>query len=469
MEFQGFPRLICIFYAYFHPLTGRIVKAQVPDGSIYDARSSGLAVSGAGPKTPTLPQPKPLIEFEVIQEYTIPQNFCNKLISFYSPTSNHVFMGLPVKIEDHEKYGISHRNTFLFNFVFCFERGAAGDIDCYEPIVRKMARVMTTLEVETSFLLKDEDGSAVQNIIEQLIEDLNSYGECQIPVNSSCSINMKLFPTYPNPPPVYDYQVPVCMVNLDRLKDVNWDLSMLAIIKYIDGVNHVKRIAELADVDPQWTRLCIQHLVYYGCVILIDIFQFSNIYTVTTEFISFLENASMDAMIDAVCLTAIFVDAAPIPISKLIDLYCNLKHGITVREWVQQYDVEALPIDVRRFISFGIIKAILHRVNTYPILDPPAYTSSAQSMQTLAMPPAHIPMEWLPYLDGTHHLDEICTEFGKSAKKVRKILTNENEAVPPPLPSQPTPSEKPERRRRKSSNASGWIKTSQPRVYFIDK
>lgn len=40
------------------------------------------------------------------------------------------------------------------------------------------------------------------------------------------TINLKLFPTYPNPPPVHDYEVPVCTVDLQKMVSVNWDLTI---------------------------------------------------------------------------------------------------------------------------------------------------------------------------------------------------------------------------------------------------
>lgn len=40
------------------------------------------------------------------------------------------------------------------------------------------------------------------------------------------AINLKLFPTYANPPPVYDWQVPVALLDLARHADGNWDLTM---------------------------------------------------------------------------------------------------------------------------------------------------------------------------------------------------------------------------------------------------
>ncbi|KAF9174625.1 Nitrogen permease regulator 2 [Mortierella sp. AD010] len=186
------------------------------------------------------------------------------------------------------------------------------------------------------------NGSGMQNLIEQLIEDLNSYCECQIPIDSANTINLKLFPTYPNPPPVYDYQVPISTVNLEALADVNWDMTMQRITGYINGVSSVKRIAEYADVETGLARMCMQHLLYYGCIIMVDLFQFKNIYAVKLEMMRLTEDVSLQNE----CVSY-----------------------VTLPDWIEQNQIADYNIDVRRFISFGVIKGFLYRVHKYPILD----------------------------------------------------------------------------------------------------
>lgn len=41
---------------------------------------------------------------------------------------------------------------------------------------------------------------------------------------------------------------------------------------------------------------------------------------------------------------------------KLLHLYSRFRAGKTVRDWMEEYDVHKLGIDVRRFTSFGVIK-----------------------------------------------------------------------------------------------------------------
>ncbi|KAF9360134.1 Nitrogen permease regulator 2 [Mortierella sp. NVP85] len=312
----------------------------------------------------------------------------------------------------------------------------------------------------------DENG--MQNLIEQLLEDLNSYCECRIPIDSANIINLKLFPTYPNPPPVYDYQVPISTVNLEALLDVSWDMTMQRIAKYINGVNSVKRIAEYADVETGLARLCMQHLLYYGCIIMVDLFQFKNIYAVKLEMMRLTEDSA-------------------------------LQNECVSYDWIEQNQIADYNIDVRRFISFGVIKGFLHRVHKYPILDyfdpasvlglgpansstrtdaspigaiaplsnavvaPPVMTTSSfvtsapvtttqgtqsssssthkkvhgdslasteqQSQQQSTnetTPSVVIPPALRRMLNGQHHYDELCTMFGCSVREMDQILATDS-------------------------------------------
>lgn len=40
------------------------------------------------------------------------------------------------------------------------------------------------------------------------------------------TINLKLFPSYPNPPAVHDYQVPVTTMDVKNMMTSNWDITV---------------------------------------------------------------------------------------------------------------------------------------------------------------------------------------------------------------------------------------------------
>ncbi|CAG8627576.1 13791_t:CDS:2, partial [Cetraspora pellucida] len=404
-EFQAGipPRLVSVFYSVFDPDKGPQVVFDVPEGYIKVPEISIQVPEGPIKLTKSS---TPIIDFPSISQYIVPtQQLCGHLVNIC--TNSYQVMGYPVGI-----WGNRYpRNSFMFNLSFVFDRGA--DTSSYEPVVRKVARVLTSLENESAFLSSESTKSFIYNIIEQLFEDLNSYCECQIPINSSNTINLKLFPTYRNPPSVYDYQVPICTVNLKDLIDGNWDITMEKVAKTINGIHHVKKIAELADVDYGLARKCMEHLLYYGCIIMVDIFQFSNVYAVKPDITRIIE----DEALQSECLSYVRKrDKIPPSFAKLFSLYCQLKHGLTLKEWIQENkEVTSLNIDIRRFISFGIIKGFLYRVHKYPILPEPSRQQTS------------LPKQLCRLLDGKHHYDGICTLKGYSVRELDEILKSEPE------------------------------------------
>ena len=72
---------------------------------------------------------------------------------------------------------------------------------------------------------------------------------------------------------------------------------------------------------------------------------------------------------------------------KLLHLYSRMRPGTTVFEWMQDHDVRSLGIDVRRFASFGVIKArSIHLSPTCPDL-----TFSTAGFLTPRTPLADLP------------------------------------------------------------------------------
>lgn len=178
------------------------------------------------------------------------------------------------------------------------------------------------------------------------------------------AINLKLFPVYANPPPVNDWDVPVALLDLSSRVDGNWDLTMRRVLPYINGVTHVKRIAQLADADLGLTRACLEHLIYYGCIIVVDIFQYFNMYTVRPAIAKMADDEAMGRE----CAAYVTRSGYAMPTyPELLRLYSLLRAGKTLHDWIEENEVDAKGIDVRRFVSFGIIQGFLRRVHRYPV------------------------------------------------------------------------------------------------------
>lgn len=108
-----------------------------------ESRSSSNNISS--PYKRLVPSPYVLFHFDDISKYVIPPRaLCGRLI--ICSTKRHRIIGCPVRL-----WGMYKRNYFVYNLCFVFEREA--DLSCYEPIVRKVSRVLTACEVSQTCLL----------------------------------------------------------------------------------------------------------------------------------------------------------------------------------------------------------------------------------------------------------------------------------------------------------------------------
>ncbi|KAI9345553.1 nitrogen permease regulator 2-domain-containing protein [Obelidium mucronatum] len=399
-----------LFYAEFHHEQGPVVVYSVPEGSV----ASGKPGSDADD----------VVLFDSVSDYIIPKpSLCNRLVSV-TATASRVIIGHPVSIED-VKY---NRNAFLFNLVFVFERNAK--TQPYEQIVRKISRILRSLELESGFLSNKDTKPKVLNIMDQLLQDLNTYFECRISINDFEAINLKLFHSHPPPAPVHDWHVPVQVYHLSRIIDRYWDMTILRVIPFINGALSVKRISEIADVELGLVRLSIQHLLYYGCVKLVDVFQYSNIYILNDRNLpSLLQNEDLQyEMLDFIRKDVIL----PSPtFATVFALICSVKHGLMVRDWCEENDVRSLNIDIRRLFVFGVLNNFFRRLHKYPVLYDPYYGNepvfSGSSAGNMAISPSHFDVKKLTkYLDGRHHFDEICTELDLSNSTLEKVLSSDS-------------------------------------------
>ena len=330
------------------------------------------------------------------------------------------------------------------------------EFSSYVPVVRKLNTLFRTLEEQSHFLSRDgaePDTGKIYALCEILLEDLNNYSEAMIPIDTSNTLNIKLFPTYPPPPALYAHHVPLSTVRLEHLVDENWDLTMLRVLPWIDGVNSVKQIALLADADFKLVKKAIRHLLYYGCIILLDIFSFSAIYAPTAEIHDIVENPetqeecaryvaiapepSSDISGFSRPLNEDRSDKEPLDGMQLAELYLSIKQGQSVKSWCMEHVDAAAKMDVRRFITFGVIEGFLYRVHKYAFV-----ASSTKSASSKRLRKANIERsnrkgqaaidfggdeqqeqaELMKYLDGTHCFDEICTDLMISEKELMARL-----------------------------------------------
>ncbi|KAN0139549.1 Nitrogen permease regulator 2 domain containing protein [Lactarius tabidus] len=146
---------------------------------------------------------------------------------------------------------------------------------------------------------------------------------------------------------------PVALINFDNVIEPNWDLTMAKVCQYVDGTNHVTRIAHLGGCYITLTCKAISHLLYYQVIMTVDIFPYSNMYTLRKS----IQWLAGDGHLKEECGPYVIKQGKAIPDwPKLLHLYSCMRPGTTVFEWIQDHDVRSIGIDVHRFASFGVIK-----------------------------------------------------------------------------------------------------------------
>ena len=240
-----------------------------------------------------------------------------------------------------------------------------------------------------------------------------------IPIDDSNTLNIKLFPTYPPPPFLLPHHVPLSAVRLESLTDDNWDLTVMLILPFIDGVHSVRQIALLADADYKLVRTAVAHLLYYGCVTLLDVFSFGASYAITAEIGSLVRDPKLQEEGIRYVLQQDSIVAEPSGYgmngTKLVELYCSFKQGQSLKNWCIEHAEIMEQIDIRRFITFGTIKNFLYRVHKYAIHTLTKASGSITEAWTGGQ-------EFMRFLDGTHCFDEMCTQLMISEKELLRRL-----------------------------------------------
>lgn len=138
-----------IFYARFHHEKGNIVAHQVPPGSI-TAPPSTRTDASSSPASPSPADEYPLFDFGAIDKLLIPRReFCDRLVTVC--TNHYRIIGHPVCIQS-ARY---ERNEFIFNLAVVLDEEA--EFSAYTSIVRKLARMLRQLEEQSQFLSREEE------------------------------------------------------------------------------------------------------------------------------------------------------------------------------------------------------------------------------------------------------------------------------------------------------------------------
>lgn len=216
----------------------------------------------------------------------------------------------------------------------------------------------------------------------------------------------------PVPDQAENYHVPVILKSecfsaglLQR-----WDLTTQQIHRYIDGFNHIGKIAILANADVNLVKACIQNLIYYGIVTLVPIFQYSNVYVTTPKMAALFANKSLQQE----CLDYVRLpECRDSPtFRRVLHLYSHMRPGMTVKDLCLRFDPAAQGIDIQLLVRFGLLKEFIRRIQKYTCL--------VQADVALHSEPMFARLTEM--LDGRHSYDQICSNFGATYQELDEFV-----------------------------------------------
>nr|CAG4711593.1 unnamed protein product [Naegleria fowleri] len=313
--------------------------------------------------------------FETYSEFVITKTkLCGKIVSFKH--EHLIFIGVPQCIEG-SKY---ERNALLFNLVFVLDSTKLKrefPPECFKSIASKMSYYLRNLELESEYLFKLSSKQNLQNILEQIYTDLTSKQETSIIIDSAHSIHLKLIPLLKKPETVHSHDVPMPIRNIQQLlaqQSGSWDMTLSQIVPYINGISFVKQIAIQSNVHIEIVKKSLQHLLYFGCIKMVDIFQYCNMYAIRNPkiFSQLLSNHELQEELFHYCCSGLEKSSIPFEGSQILhnilQIYCKFKPGVRLQDILDKYHHICQYINPKCLITFGLIKGFLTRVHEYPIL-----------------------------------------------------------------------------------------------------
>ncbi|XP_052746585.1 GATOR complex protein NPRL2 isoform X2 [Bicyclus anynana] len=390
----------CIFLGEFHPVAGPKISCQFPE----DYVSKEL--------------------FDAISAYIIPKPQMQKCTMTINALG-HKIVGYPIRI-DNSRY---ERNMYLFNL--CFVCDSWSKTVQYEPVVKKLGEHLTIMEEETGFV--SSCSTKLPTLLAHLLHDLNTFRKATLV--GETVMHLKVLEVRKDPVAVHDHDVPVLVASVGLPRpgrppppparapeqsqehldvdddepvevdmDADWDLTTRQLLPYINGYNHISKIASDANVEKTLVKSCIQNLVYYNVVMLIPVLMFNNMYRATPK----LSRLFSDLEMQKSCLSFITndCDTKEKPnIARVAGVLCALQQGSTLRAVCERHAVSAAQFDVRRLVVFALIHGLVKCLRRFPVYVRNPSRPNGFSARADALPAAGGVRR---LFTGLHSVDEIC-------------------------------------------------------------
>ncbi|CAF1474688.1 unnamed protein product [Rotaria magnacalcarata] len=299
--------------------------------------------------------------FQFVRNFVCPEsNLIDKLIVL--TIQNQKLIGCPVIIYDQEKYR-NNRNEFRFNA--CFIIPSQADALKYEVAVRKLAKYLRTLEVDSCFLTNDAlKREHLKPALHEIVRQINKNGEeCSVKMHTSVFVNLKLLERRAEPPTVASSDVPMFCNNIDLAELEQMDQMTQRVIASIDGLRHVNKIAQDTDTELDLVKAAMQNLIYHNVIKLVPIFSYKNRYIVTPKIQELYTTRDLQKELVFFVVRSGAKDC--VSFYESFRMICAFDHGSLVKDVVNK--MKANNIDEKKLVQYCVLKGYLQRVRDYRI------------------------------------------------------------------------------------------------------
>lgn len=308
--------------------------------------------------------------------YLLPEMFVKgRVVSVV--VDDNVVLGAPVYIED----TAYDRNCFQFNI--CVIISNMIDVEPYRDLAQHLASAFQALETQDKFLSRPDRVETVREVLAELRQQLTERGECFVRVNDSHCISFRVWPCGPLlPAQPKPSEVPVPLADLRTMlaprhaaltKDTEPglpfepDLALIHLVSYIDGAQTVDELAQASGLDMEVVMICLQHLVYFGLVKVIDAINLKSRYRLTIEFHQAFDSPGVkDEVVQYVTAGRKHFESGDVEgdafLNKVQGLYAKIDGwSQTLGDFQKDHgsELQEREISLRHFITFGLLRGFL--------------------------------------------------------------------------------------------------------------
>lgn len=257
--------------------------------------------------------------------------------------------------------------------------------------------------------------------------------------DGSTIIPLSVIPLYNHEVTISPHHAPVLLDKFYEYDFHQWDLTTLRIFPYMNGYNHINRIASLADVALDLVKECVRHLVIFEVAMVVPVFQYCNVYRPTPKISLLAKCKELQQSAVRKCSRS---DIKQARYQDIFRMYAYMTHGATLGELCVRFNPAALNINERETVLFGQIHGLIRCVQKFPVSVKKNLFQTHDREETGSKVNKPVPREknkssafkHTPEIinktyNGTKSLDEICVSTGLSCKQLEEHLARDKHVI----------------------------------------